>query len=179
MHKRNPASTPRSEPRVKASFRLPRELLAALDAMRDRLNADPSRVAPVTRTDVAALAIREGLAITKSSLNDFLNGRNNGGLGVQRALAGYLRQPIENVLAAGNLTKLRAGKIKSTEVVFGKLPLWPELLAGARSIDPSVPEWCWTMVAEATVWIHKPVTSAMVCDLARFFRAHFQPPAMR
>lgn len=127
-----------------------------------------------TQSDAAA-----ALGITKSSLNDFLNGRNNGGLGVQRALAGYLRQPIENVLAAGNLTKLRAGKIKSTEVVFGKLPLWPELLAGARSIDPSVPEWCWTMVAEATVWIHKPVTSAMVCDLARFFRAHFQPPAMR
>jgi hypothetical protein len=65
MHKRNPASTPRSEPRVKASFRLPRELLAALDAMRDRLNADPSRVAPVTRTDVAALAIREGLAAVR------------------------------------------------------------------------------------------------------------------
>lgn len=62
MHKRNPASTPRSEPRVKASFRLPRELVAALDAERDRLNADPARVAPVTRTDVAALAIRAGLA---------------------------------------------------------------------------------------------------------------------
>lgn len=62
MHKRNPASTPRSEARVKASFRLPRDLVAALDAVRDRLNADPARVAPVTRTDVAALAIREGLA---------------------------------------------------------------------------------------------------------------------
>ncbi len=62
MHKRNPPSTPRREPRVKTTFRLSLAILAALDAERDRLNADPSRIAPVTRTDVAALAIREGLA---------------------------------------------------------------------------------------------------------------------
>lgn len=62
MHKRNAPSTPRRVSRVKASFRLPRELVAELDALRDRLNADPARVAPVTRTDVAALAIRAGLA---------------------------------------------------------------------------------------------------------------------
>ena len=82
-----------------------------------------------TQKDAAA-----ALGVTKSTLNDFLNNRNNGGLGLQRGLATYLRIPIETVLAAdGDLARLRAGKVKrSTEVVFGKLPLWPELLAGAN-----------------------------------------------
>lgn len=136
-------------------------------------------VREIIRTDFDGVQSHaaSSLGLTKSTLNDFLNLRNNGGLAMRTAVAAYLRRPVEEVLAAnGDLAKIRAKRTASMEVAFSKLPKWAELLAAAKAIDPSVPDWCWEMVAESSAWIHKPLTAATLVDLGRFFRAHFAPP---
>lgn len=47
---------------MKVSFRIPTELVVELDDECERLNSDPAQIAVVTRTDVAVLAIKTGLA---------------------------------------------------------------------------------------------------------------------
>lgn len=126
------------------------------------------------------MAAAEALGLARGSLNDFMNRRTNAGEQLQTGLVRYLQRPIEEIVAAnGDLASLRAERTssKSVEVVFGQLPKWRELLAGAKALDPTVPEWCWHRVAEATVWIRQPVTVAMVADLGRFVRAHVPPPS--
>ena len=107
-----------------------------------------------------------------------MNRRTNAGEQLQTGLSKYLQRPIEEIAAAnGDLSGLRSARpsTRSVEVVFGQLPRWEELLAGARAIDPTVPEWCWRHVAEAVVWVRRPVTSAMVADMGRFVRTHVPP----
>lgn len=125
-------------------------------------------------------ATADALGLSKGALNDFMNRRVNAGEQLQTGLSKYLQRPIEEIVAAnGNLETLRSSKpsARPVEVVFGQLPRWEDLLAGARAIDPTVPEWCWRLVAEAVVWIRRPVTSAMVADMGRFVRTHTPPPS--
>lgn len=123
----------------------------------------------------------EALGMARGSLNDFLNRRVNAGEQLQTGLSRYLQRPVEEIVAAnGDLVALRSERAsaRSVEVVFGQLHRWPELLASARAIDPSVPDWCWRHVADAVVWIRRPVTPAMIVDMARFVRTHVPPPAV-
>ena len=125
-------------------------------------------------------ATAKALGVAPGSLNDFLNKRSGAGQQLQDGLVAYLQRPIEEIVAAhGNLTALRSPKpsARSVDVRFGSLPSWETLLAGAQSLDGSVPTWCWARVADAVVWVRQPVTSAMVLDLARFFLRHEPPPS--
>lgn len=123
----------------------------------------------------------DALGVVKGTLGDFLNGRSGAGQQLQDGLVAYLQRPIEEIVAArGDIASLRTTRTsaRGVQVRFGDLPLWTVLLEGARSLDPSVPDWCWVQVADAVVWIRYPVTSAMVLDLARFFLRHAPPDIM-
>lgn len=140
-------------------------------------------VRAITATDHNGVQRRtaEALGVSAGALNDFVNGRSGAGQALMDGLVTYLRRPIGEVVAAsGDLASLRAPRVEtgaSVEVVFGALPLWPQLLEGARALEPSVPEWCWRDVAEAHVWVRSPITSAMVADMARFVLRHTPPHA--
>lgn len=139
-------------------------------------------VRAITATDHGGVQRRtaEALGVAPGSLNDFANGRSGAGAGIIDGLVAYLRRPVEELVAAnGDLAELRRPRTEagSVEVVFGALPLWPQLLEGARALDPSVPEWCWRDVAEARVWVRHPITSSMIADLARFVLRHTPPHA--
>lgn len=124
-------------------------------------------------------ATAKALGVAPGSLNDFLNKRSGAGQQLQDGLVAYLQRPIEEIVSAhGDLPLLRSPKpsVRSVDVHFRSLPLWPVLLAGAKSLDATIPAWCWAKVEDAVVWVRIPVTSAMVVDMARFFLRHESPP---
>ena len=107
----------------------------------DRAESLRAMVWAIVRTDHAGVqkATADALGVTRSALNDMLNERVGAGMAIQDGLVRYLKRPIEEIVAAkGDLDALRAGRVGATsvEVVFGELPSWSELLAGAKAIDP-------------------------------------------
>lgn len=138
-------------------------------------------VRAISETDHEGVQRQTALALglPPSTLNWFMNGANGASIAIVDALKAYLRRSEDDLVAAnGDLTALRSPRpapSSSTEVRFDKLPMWSQLLEGARSLDPSIPAWVWRDVAETTVWVRVPVTSSMVLDIARFLLKHLPP----
>lgn len=138
----------------------------------------------ITATDHGGVQRRtaSALGLAPSTLNGFMNGANGASLQVIDALKAYLQRTEEEIVsAAGDLAALRRPRVSTpagaTEVRFGSLPMWPELLAGAKALDPNVPEWAWRDTAESVVWVRAPITSMMIVDVARFLLRHIPPHA--
>jgi hypothetical protein len=152
---------------------------SAGDARNDALRAIVRAIIAADHNGVQRPAAA-AFGVTPATLNDFLNGRSGAGQHLCDGLVAYLRRPIEEIVAAGgDLAELRKARrgAPSVEVIFGELPLWADLLAGAQALAPEIPAWCWRDVAEAVVWVRGPITSSMVVDLAKFFLRHAPPHA--
>lgn len=121
----------------------------------------------------------KAIGVPPTTLNGYVNGRERNG-DIVFAVAAYLGRSVDEVLAAnGDLAALRAPRPASgsVEVVFGQLPMWPQLLEHAKTIAPSVPDWCWRDTAESIVWLKPPITSQKVADVALVLLKHTPPHA--
>jgi plasmid maintenance system antidote protein VapI len=154
--------------------------------------ASPSARAESLRALVRALVAKDfdgnqqaaatALGVTRATVNQLINGHKGPGQQIADGLVAYLRKSIDDLVAAnGDLEALRrapaAQPAMVAEVCFGALPGWPSLLEGARTIAPTIPEWCWQELASTRVWTRTPINSAMCAEMASFILRHFPPPS--
>lgn len=60
---------------------------------------------------------------------------------------------------------------------FDSLHNWSALLASARVLQPTVPEWAWSAVARSNPALTDSPTPGMVADLAVLYLKHLAPPS--
>lgn len=141
-------------------------------------------VRAIQRTDFDGnlTAMSKALGLRAGSLSDFLAGHRGAGPKLTDALVVYTRRSHDQILSTGgDLEALRSATAKVESPVrairFGDLPAWSELVASAREIAPSVPDWCWLKLRDADVWLEGPVTPRLVAELGGVIQRNLPPPA--